>query len=366
VVVGNGGRFARAVAEKLKGSVRAVSQFGTAIIDTPAGVMDIVTARSETYSSPAALPDIKPSSIEDDLARRDFSVNAMALSVMPGKWGTMLDPHHGFGDCARKKVRVLHEKSFQDDPTRIFRAVRYEVRLGFKIEVETSEWLERDLMMIDRLSGARALAELRKMLHEPRRAEIFERAEQVGLLEAVSPALRVSETGLEAMRKMGDGVDELLYVACMTAALTKDEGDALCARLEPDNEWRAVIAGADKYRETAAVLDMPNISPSEIVELLSPIPVPVLEVVRLTAPKTRKEHVESYLRRYRDVRPELTGQELMAEGVPEGPAVGKLLEELKTGRLDGKLMSRGDELAHVKRRLPSLLSRTDRPTGAAV
>ena len=366
VVVGNGGRFARAVAEKLKGEVKSVSQFGTAVIDTAVGRMDIVTARSETYAEPAALPTVKPSSIEDDLARRDFSVNAMALSIMPGKWGSLLDPHHGFGDCARRKLRVLHGKSFQDDPTRIFRAVRYSSRLGFKLDVQTAEWLERDLPVIDKLSGARVLAEIRKMLGEPGRADVFEMAEKIGLLEAVSPALRVSESGIEAMRKIGDGADELFYVACMASSLTKDEGDALVARLEPDSEWRAVIAGASKYREIASVLDMPNISPSEIVDLLAPVPAPVLEVVKLTSPKARREHIESYLRRYRDVRCELTGEDLIEAGATKGPIVGTLLAELKTGRLDGKLSSREDELAHVKRRLPMLQSRTDRPTGAAV
>lgn len=366
VVVGDGEQFAAALAEELSGEVRSVSQFGTAFVETDSGGMDIVTARSEIYSEPAALPTVKPSAIADDLARRDFSVNAMALSLMPDSWGALLDPHKGFGDCARKRIRALHDKSFQDDPTRAFRAVRYSVRLGFKFEVETSEWLERDLPLIDKLSGARVLAELRKMLREPMRSEMFARAEAVGLLEAVSPALRVSENGLEAMRQVGDDAEELVYVACMSSTLTKDEAETLAERLQPGKEWGSVLSGAAQYREIASVLDMPNLAPSEIVDILSPIADQALEVAKLTDRKTRTEHIESYLRRYRTVRPELTGDDILDSGIYEGPIIGKLLEELKTGRLDGKLNSREDELAYVKRRLPVLQSQSDNPAGAAV
>jgi tRNA nucleotidyltransferase (CCA-adding enzyme) len=370
VVVGNGTRFGRALAEKLKGTVRAISQFGTVSLETPVGVIDVVTARSEKYASPGALPDVTPSGIEDDLARRDFSVNAMALSIMPGKWGTLLDPQHGFADCARRKIRALHEKSFQDDPTRMLRAVRYEVRLGFKLAVDTAEWLERDLHFMDRLSPARVLAELRKLLEEPKRAEMLRRADQLGVLGAVSPALRVSETGLKAMEQLGDRADELLYVACLSFALTEDEAKAVIARLEPNHEWREVIHGAAKYRDIAAVLEMQDLSPSEVVDLLAPVPAPVLEVLRLTAPKTgQREHIDAYLRRHRDVRAELKGDDLAAEGVPQGPLMGQLLQELRNARLDGKVSSREQELAHVRRRLPVLLRRqemgSDRPAGAA-
>lgn len=384
VVVGNGTRFARALAEKINGKVASVSQFGTAVIDTPNGLIDIATARLDTYSSPAALPEITPSTIDADLLRRDFSVNAMALSILPTNWGELLDPQRGFSDAARRKIRILHDTSFQDDPTRILRAVRYEVRLGFSMGVETAEALDRDLSYIDQLSSARLLAELQKLLREPMRADILRRAEALGVIGAISPALRVTAAGLKAMEhfgEAGDNVDELLFVACMTSSLTEKEGESVIARLQPDRDWQAVIRGAAAFRDVASILESPDLLPSEIVDLLARIPVPVIEFQRVAGPKTRqREHIEAYLRRHRDIRSETTGDELMAQGVPQGPVLGKLLLELKNARLDGKVSSHTEELDLVRRRLPMLMGRQadggfldgsdqasrDQPAGAAV
>ncbi len=369
VVTGNGPRFARALTAQIKGEVTSVSQFGTAVIQSPQGRVDVATARSETYSSPAALPEITPSNMEDDLKRRDFSVNAMALSLLPSNWGELLDPYKGFADCARSRIRILHDASFQDDPTRILRSVRYEVRLGFSLEVETAEVLERDLSYIDRLTSARLVAELRKILEEPERANILRKAEAEGIIGAISPSLRVAESGLKTMEQL-DSADELLYLACMTSSLTEEEADAVIARLEPDREWQAVIRGAAAFRVTASVLESADLLPSDVVELLERVPVPVLEFQRIAGPRTRqRDHIEAYLRRHREIRPETTGDDLAAQGVPRGPVMGKLLHELKTAKLDGKVTSQQDEFELVRRRLPILLDRerqgTDQPAGAA-
>ncbi len=381
VVTGNGPRFARGLAEKVSGEVTSVSQFGTAVISSPNGRIDVATARAETYSSPGALPTITPADTHDDLKRRDFSVNAMALSLLPESWGELFDPHKGFADCARSRIRILHDLSFQDDPTRILRAVRYEVRLGFGLTVETAEALERDLSYMDRLSGARLLAELRKMLAEPARTDMLRRAEELGVIGAVSPSLRVSAGGLKAMEQFsptgktgkepGLEVDELLYVACLTSSLTGDEAAAVIARLEPDRDWQAVIRGAAAFRDIASLLESPDLLPSEVVELLENIPAPVLEFQRLAGPKTRQhENIDAYLRRHREIRAEMTGDDLAEQGVPRGPLMGQLLQELKTARLNGKVASQEEELVLVHRRLPMLLSRErqnkDQPTGAAV
>ena len=378
VVVGNGTRFAHSLADSINGTVTSVSQFGTAIIDSPLGHIDVATARTETYSEPGALPVVHPAEIDLDLRRRDFSVNAMAVALLPRKWGTLLDPYHGFADAARKRLRILHDKSFQDDPTRILRAVRYAVRLGFSLETSTAAALERDLHYIDRLSSARVLAELEKILQEPTRAAILRRAEELGIIGAISPSLRVTETGLKAMEQIGaskTSVDELLYVACMSSSLTSEEATAVIERLQPDKDWQAVMRGASAFREVATLLETPDLLPSEVVELLERVPAPVLEFQRIAGPKTRqREHIEAYLRRHRDVRPEITGDALSEQGVPRGPLMGKLLLELKVARLNGKVRSMDEEVELVKRRLPILMSReaaepdngNSHPTGAAI
>jgi tRNA nucleotidyltransferase (CCA-adding enzyme) len=378
VVVGNGTRFAWSLAEAIKGTVSSISQFGTGIIDSPHGRIDVATARTETYSEPGSLPVVHSAEINLDLRRRDFSVNAMAVALAPQKWGTLLDPYHGFGDAARKRLRILYDKSFQDDPTRILRAARYAVRLGFTFEVATAEALQRDLHFIDRLSSARVLAEIEKILQEPSRAAILRRAEELGIIGSMSPSLRVTETGLKAMehiRASNTPVDELLYVACMSSSLTREEATAVIERLQPDKDWQAVMHGASAFREVATLLETPDLLPSEVVELLERVPAPVLEFQRIAGPKTRqREHLEAYLRRHRDVRAELTGDALAEQGVPRGPLMGKLLLELKVARLNGKVSSKDEELGLVKRRLPILMSReaaeldngNPRPTGAAI
>lgn len=374
VVVGNGPRFARELAEKVKSEVSVVSQFGTAVIDSPRGRIDVATARSETYATAGALPDIKPSSMHDDLRRRDFSVNAMAVSIMPTSWGELLDPHKGFSDCARRKLRILHDQSFQDDPTRILRAVRYEVRLGFSMTIETAEAMDRDLHYLDRVSTARVLAEIRKLLGEPRPADVLARAEDLSVLAAISPALRVTKAGLAAMARIPDNSSvnrELLLLACLTSSLTSEEAEAVIRRLQPDQKWEEVIRGAARFREVASMLESPGLLPSEVVEMLEPIADPVLELQRIAGPKTgQREHIDAYLHRHRNVRSELTGDDLAQYGVPTGPMIGRLLDELKTARLNGKVDSRDAEIEFVKRRLPVLRSRSeqpnDRPAGATV
>ncbi len=375
VVIGNGPRFARALAEKIGGEVASVSQFDTAVIESPQGRIDVATARRESYSTPGALPDISPAGMDDDLARRDFSVNSMAISILPDSWGELLDPHKGFSDCARRRIRILHDESFQDDPTRILRAVRYEVRLGFTLTPETAEALDRGLVYLDRLTPSRVVSELKKILQESSRADILRRAEALSILATISPSLRVSKAGLKVMEQIGNDPNtahnELLHLACLTSSLTTDEAEAVVRRLQPEKEWVAVIGGAARFRDVASVLESPGLLPSEVVEMLEPIPLPVLELQRIAGPKTgQREHIETYLRRHRNIQPELNGDDILQQGVPTGPLIGQLLTELKSAKLDGKLSSREDELEFVRKRLPVLLSRQasghDQPAGAAI
>ena len=163
-VVGDGPEFAKKTAVELGGEVVAVSQFGTATVDFGWIRTDIVTARSETYESPGTLPKVQPGSIEDDMRRRDFTVNAMATSIMPDNWGVLLDPAGGFSDCARRELRAIYDCSFADDPTRALRALRYAYRLDFAITETTRALMERDIHHMVSVSSARVGAEFRKIL----------------------------------------------------------------------------------------------------------------------------------------------------------------------------------------------------------
>ena len=203
-VVGDAGAFSGALAGRLVLARPTESEFLTFKIilgNTSEGAtsIDVVTARAETYAEPAALPDVVPSSIEDDLERRDFTVNSMGISLSDSDWGNLVDPVNGLGDIMRKRIRVLHDASFTDDPTRLFRAVRYAVRLDFSIDSTTKSLIDDSLGKVDRLGGARLRNEFELMLGEPKRVEILREAEDLGLLAAISPGLRIGSRSLEVM-----------------------------------------------------------------------------------------------------------------------------------------------------------------------
>jgi len=146
VVEGDGIKFAEVLNKKLNGKLITYKAFGTATIDLKGKRIDIVTARKETYKRPAAYPTVKPGKIKDDLFRRDFTINAMALAIDKKGFGKLVDFYGGQKDLTKGVIRVLHDKSFMDDPTRIFRAVRFSVRFGFKIDPHTKRLMKEAVM----------------------------------------------------------------------------------------------------------------------------------------------------------------------------------------------------------------------------
>ncbi len=350
-VVGDAHEFADLLAADGNGKVERTSQeFGTARVSMPMGQVDVATARRETYEEPGALPVVEPSGIEDDLARRDFTVNAMSVSLAPSSWGDLIDPHGGFGDTARKMIRVLHDDSFRDDPTRIFRALRYEHRLSFRIKPSTVLLMQRDSGYVDRVSSARMRAELEKMLCEPVQADLLEMADERGLLAAIDPSFRIGRAALAAMRRL-PGREFIFYLALATAALTTGEARALVARLAPPSEWREVILAAPHYRSISVLLKRDDLSPSEVAGLLSEFPPAALDAQReIAAASPQKARLDAYMEKLRHVRPEITGDDLLAAGIPQGPEIGRLLDEAKRARLDGSVTTRQEEMELVGRR----------------
>ena len=203
-IVGDAPRFAVALVHHGGGKVKSVSQFGTARVTIPAGSFDLATARTETYEEPGALPAVEASGIVDDLSRRDFTINSMAVDISPSNWGELLDPQGGFSDTARRRIRVLHADSFRDDPTRIFRAIRYQVRLDFNLDPGTLTLMKRDWSYMEQVSAARVRGELEKILSDPFRADILAAAEEHDVLAGIDISFRVSRTALQTMRgKLG-------------------------------------------------------------------------------------------------------------------------------------------------------------------
>ncbi|MBT4515439.1 MAG: CCA tRNA nucleotidyltransferase [Chloroflexi bacterium] len=355
-VVGDGPAFASALASELNGDVTKISEFGTAAVEAGSLSIDVATARDETYEHPGALPTVTPAGITKDLARRDFTINAMAVDLSNARWGELIDPHGGMSDLMMKRIRTLHTDSFADDPTRALRAIRYESRLGFKIQPVTVNDMQRDCGNFDAVSPARALADLRHILDEPQRATSLERAEELGVLGSISPAFRIAGRSLKAIQDTPDR-EPIFHVALIGARLTQAEAASLIKRLDPPVDWRAALGAGSTYQEIASVLERSDLRPSEIAELLEGFPVLALEAQLQLAPATRqKAALRSWLEELRFREPLLSGDDLLAAGVPQGPLVGRLLTELKRARLDRTVGTRDDELTLVKRRLPVMLN----------
>ena len=170
-VEGNGIAMARAVARALTGTVTAHESFGTATLRLPQGKgrVDVASCRKETYKRPGAYPTVSPGTLEEDLFRRDFTVNAMALAVNPGRFGALIDPFHGARDLQQKRLRILHERSFLDDPSRILRGIRFAQRFGLRWEPGTARAARAALSAgaLQWLNAGRLRREMDRMLDEP-------------------------------------------------------------------------------------------------------------------------------------------------------------------------------------------------------
>ena len=359
-VVGDAGAFSGALAGRLGAARPTESEFLTFKItlgNTSEGAtsIDVVTARAETYPEPAALPDVVPSSIKDDLERRDFTVNSMGISLSDSDWGNLVDPMNGLGDIMRKRIRVLHDASFIDDPTRLFRAVRYAVRLDFSIDSTTKSLIDDSLGKVDRLSGARLRNEFELMLGEPKRVEILHEAEDLGLLAAISPGLRIGSRSLEVMESGASTRFEDL-LALSTFGLTQDEAEQVAKRFDGPEMWTKTIRGNPELADLVAVLDRSDIRRSEVAEILDSVPLQSIRAyIAAGPPLPRRDRMIEYIDKIRFERPEITGDDLIAAGIEEGPVIGQLIEIVRRARLDGQVKTKQEELDLAKSRLPGFL-----------
>jgi tRNA nucleotidyltransferase (CCA-adding enzyme) len=357
-VEGDAIAFAEALARALGGRATPHSKFGTAVVSyggDRGGRVDVVTARTEFYDAPAALPTVEHATIREDLFRRDFTINAMAVSLKGDDLGRLVDPFRGRRDLETSTIRVLHNLSFIDDPTRIFRAIRYENRLGFRMDAHTERLARSTIEMglVGDLSTSRLRDELEALLSEGDVSHSLLRLADLGADTAVHPHL---EGGLETAKLMArlTALDEELGAGIPAWRL----GFAALARHLPPDEvyaWldRMKVRRRDAERIAAAVTVGPRLlerlhadaDPAEVVALAEPYaPDAPLYALALE----RSEPLERYFRDLRRVRLEIGGAELAELGLSESPRVGEVLGELRRRKLNGELPSRDAELAAAR------------------
>jgi tRNA nucleotidyltransferase (CCA-adding enzyme) len=303
---------ATALASRLGGDVVEHERFATAKARLGEHNVDIATARAETYPHPGALPEVEPTAgIAADLARRDFTINAMAIPLR--RDAELIDPHHGRADLESGLLRILHASSFEDDPTRALRAARYAARFGFKLEPDTADLLsETDLGTV---STDRREAELLRLAGETEAARGFALLAEWGLLE-------LPEHGVELAARVAGLLTEPPW-----AEVAERDHAVLAAALGP---WGGAdaLAAADPKR------------PSDAVRLGRAANAIELVLARALG----AEWLDLYLSEWRAVALEIDGEELIAAGIPQGPAVGLGLAAALRGKLDGEVASREQEL----------------------
>jgi len=354
VVEGNAIELAQQLQGINKGKITTHPRFNTAKLQWQDWNIDLATARSETYEKPGALPEVTPSSIGEDLSRRDFTINAMAIRLNPGNYGKLTDPHNGRDDLQAKRIRILHEKSFTDDATRIWRALRYEQRLSFHLERRTQTLLQRDIPMLETISADRIRYELECICKEKYPEKVFNRAGELGVLAALHPSLKgdggLAEKFEHARQECSPELPSFdLYLALLAYPLTIDETEQLISRLNlpklSAKTLRDTIAVKNKMRS----LSTPGVSPGAIYNLLRDFSPTALEANSLvTQSAVASQAIHLFLNRLKDVQVSLTGDDLIQMGIAPGPQIKEILDLLHQAKLNGKIATRHDEEEVIK------------------
>ncbi len=356
-VEGDAIALAEALAAELGGRCRPHTKFGTAVVVYDGDErIDVVTARTEFYDAPAALPTVEHATIREDLFRRDFTINAMAVSLKGADYGRLVDPFDGRRDLEARSLRVLHNLSFIDDPTRIFRAIRYENRHGFRLEAQ-SERLARacvEMGLVGDLSSARLRDELVALLEEGEIRHSILRLAELGADRAIHPHLAADEEAVELLGRLTrlrdeyglDAPDWRLALEALARRMPPDEIFGWTGRLKLRRRDAEAIAGAvtvgPRLAERLAAEELP---PAEVVAAAEPYApdAPLYALALADLPQLR-----SYFERLRDVRLAIGGRDLAELGLGESPRVGEILAELRRRKLNGELDGRESELAAAR------------------
>ncbi len=329
-------------------------RFGTATVAWAHGRIDIAERRAETYPAPGALPEVRPGTLEEDLARRDFTVNAITIPLGGPRRGELIALEHALDDLREGRLRVLHEKSFTEDPTRMLRMARYQARLALEIEPRTLELARTALSQgaLETVSGARVASEL-WLFTEEADTKGFEALGELGVLERLGlPARYDSELHGEATWLMPeDGIFEALDLCVLfhppggEAPPTAESAERLMEDFEFIAELRTrLLAGAFGVDRIASGIEA-GTSPSELRGLLAGRPPEGLAIIGALAARRSPaagKAVARWLSELRHVVLEIDGGDLLAAGVPEGPEIGQRLDRALSMKLDGQL-SQGRE-----------------------
>jgi tRNA nucleotidyltransferase (CCA-adding enzyme) len=366
VIEGDGIAFAEAAGAALGTHVKTHRRFGTAILVFDKNFhIDVTSSRTEYYARPGALPIVEPSSLRQDLFRRDFTINAMAACLDPGCFGSIADPFGGLRDLADGTVRVLHAMSFVDDPTRLLRGARFEERYRFAMDA-TTEALARQAVgmhLLDEVSGARLREELLDILMEPAPAEVVERLIGLGAGRDLAPEgvepnrvvvdLIATETAVCELTALGAEAPD--RTTALVVAFASGGSIAACERWL--NHYRIGRLTAEPARVMAlkgpgimrALRDRRGMRDSRLYRLLEPIPVDGIAVLWARGDELVRERIVRYFTVLAPIQPAIDGRDLIALGAEPGEAFSAILARARDDRLDDRVVGREAELENLRR-----------------
>jgi tRNA nucleotidyltransferase (CCA-adding enzyme) len=375
-VESDGIRFAHNLGSKLGAKVIAHRRFGTAtLLMKPHGKVDIATTRKEDYPHPASLPEVRQGRLEDDLLRRDFTINSLAINISACGFGTLIDVCGGKGDLAAGKVRVLHERSFIDDPTRILRAVRFEQRYDFRIEAKTLSLLKAAAQerILQRVQPQRLRDELALILKEPRPLRPLARLRDLRCLGFISPRFSLPPATCRLFRAIDKEVAWfaenhhhrrhldawVIYLIALLEHLGGKQVKLICDRFVFRKSEAQKALNFKRFRPAhVALLSKGALKPSLIYRALEPLSYE--EIVLLRAKyrnKIFRRHLEEFISIHNEIRLAVSGHDLHGLGVLPGPAYQVIFKKVLDARLDGKLNGRHEELEFVRELAKPYLTR---------
>jgi tRNA nucleotidyltransferase (CCA-adding enzyme) len=367
VIEGDGIIFAEEMSRRFHVKMRSHKEFATAKIIYPDGFkIDIASARLEYYRAPAALPVVEHSSLKLDLHRRDFTINTLAISLNENTFGQLIDFFSAQRDIKEKTIRVLHSLSFVEDPTRVFRAIRFELRFGFKIGKHTLDLIKNavKLNFLAKIRGKRIWTELALILQEEGPEKILKRLDDLDLLKFISPTLTFTRdkeklfTQMHAVFKwheflyQGKAVDKLqYYILALIDHMKHEDVAEFCKQLEMSEKLKKkTIENAERLREAMAKLAMgiTVLKKSEIFKILEFLSREAkLFIMAKTKSEETKKAISGYITSRNSYKSFTTGEDLKKLGIQEGPVYKEVLDKLKDAKIDMNLKTKEDEANFV-------------------
>jgi len=369
VIEGDGILFARQLAREYDVKIKTHERFSTAKIIFPPMklpekglTIDIATARTEYYEKPAALPKVEMSSIKKDLYRRDFTINTLAVRLNQEGFGTLIDFFGGQRDIKEKIIRVLHNLSFIEDPTRAFRAVRFAERFGFRISKHTLNLMKsaQKLALFDHLSGSRLYDELLLTFHETEPVKALKRLSENDLLQVIHQNLRFNDETEELLNAVHETIawylllftedkprQEQIYLMALLSQLTNSEKASALMRLAtPENVKKRILA---RFRHAQEIVSsIRNDDPAHIYHVLHGHDIEtILYTMAICREKNKQKAISKYLIDLRYTKPLMNGNDLKKMSIPPGPVYARILQKVLDERLRGKLVTKVDEITFV-------------------